>query len=384
MLNKTIYLDHAASTPLVSPAYDVLIQSLIEDYANPAANHKLGRNQNAKLELTRGLFFDLLKLNPSDYFFIFTGSATESNVTISRGLSINKNEEALVSSGDHPSLTHAADPKSGHVIDIPLDLSGAIQLDHLLSMVNTKTRLLSFSHVNSITGRIHSIAAICTQMKSLHPHIHIHIDASQSFSKVSFPYETIPIDSLTISSHKIGGPRGISGLLVRKTIKFQPLLTGGGHELSLRASTPAVPLILAFFAAAKYQLANIDSHHRSVYSLRQHFIDQLQTTISDIIFPFSANLTHISPYITMFILPKIPSDVLIRHLGEKNIILSTSSACSSKSKKASPIFNALRIDPQYHRHVLRASLSPATTLEDINIAVLEIACIYNRLRRLFD
>ena len=382
-----IYLDHAASTPLHPRAYALLSDSLKKDFANPSSIHTLGRSLQKDIERSRRFFLDSLGVGPSDHF-IFTSSATESNNTVIRGLQQEGEgggrDVVFYSPADHPSVTRpcetlAASHRGGGRIllrEIPLK-KGMIDVLALLEQLDERARLVILGHVNSQSGHIHDLFNISQKIKEKAPRVWIHGDSAQGYGK--FPLKAPYLDSLAVSSHKIGGPKGIAGLYLkaRARVRVRPLLEGGGQEGGWRASTLAPSLIFSFEEAARQSLGHWEKNLAHVQRLNDLGQDLLQD-IPSIIFPFGRG-DHLGPYILMFILPRIPSDILLRHLEREEIFLSSTSACSSRIKGKNPVYSALGIEEKWHKFVLRASFSYQTSENDVRIFCRTLRELYGHL-----
>jgi len=377
-----IYLDHAASTSMWDAALDVLMRSSREDYCNPSSSHKFGRGILKKIENSRKFMLDFLNAG-SLYDLFFTSSATESNNTVIRGLNLGEGDIVYVSKADHPSLLKPAEnlEKSGAIINyIPMREDGGVDLGELLNLINGKEKLLVISFVNNQSGNINDVIDIAAKVKERNKLVHVHVDGVQGFCKIPFSLSDGSIDSFSVSSHKIGGPKGAAALYLRKVIVLDPLLSGGGQEGGLRSSTRAAPLILSFTESVRYLSSRYEKDIEDVSDLNNRVKRILGKSIPGILFPFSGN--NISPYILNLIIPGISSDIVVRHLEEKDVFISTTSACSSGDKGENPVFKALGIPVKSHNFVYRVSFSGKTTENEVQIFCSEIISIYKELSEL--
>ena len=370
-----IYLDHAASTPIDSKAFHVLVNSLKEDCANPQAAHKLGRLLDKRIEHCRSYFLDVL--NAKEGLFIFTSSASESNNMVIRGWRGDSSQNLFYCPADHPSVTVPCENRNDIKINnIPLN-SGAIDINTFLKRIDNKTTLIVLTHINSAGGHINPISFLAKKIKEKNPSIWIHVDAAQSYGK--YPLDVENLDSIAISSHKIGGPKGIAGLYMRANTFFDPLILGGGQEKGWRASTQATPLILSFTEASRQIFTDMESKRQYVQELND-MARGLLLDIPQISLPF----TDTSFYILSFILPRISSDILLRQLEQKGIFLSSTSACSSRIKGKNPTLSALGLDESLHKFVLRLSFSHQTTKEEIKTFGKELKILYEKNRKILN
>ncbi len=374
-----IYLDHAASTSLSDEALDVLINSSREDFANPSSSHKFGKSILKKIEISRKLMLEFLKAGEL-YDLYFTSSATESNNTVIKGLEIGGRDVVFVSRSDHPSLQKPVESLLNSHVNIsyiPMKGDGSIDDITLKELLSEDVKLVIFSHVNNQSGHICNVSKIASEIKKSFEEIHIHVDGVQSFCKIPFSLKSGVIDSYSVASHKIGGAKGVAALYLRKNSVLKPLLSGGGQEGGLRSSTHAAPLILSFGEAVKYLSDMVDKNFQYVKELNLKARKFLEELIPNIIFPFSGE--DISPYILNLIIPGISSDIIIRHLEEKSIFISSTSACSSGGKEENPVFKSLGIPVKYHNFVYRVSFSYKSKESEVKMFCETIASIYGDL-----
>lgn len=371
------YFDHAASTFIYPEVLDLMAKSFKEDYANPNSQHQFGSNLLKKIEEARSHFLVALKCAKSD-LFIFTSSATESNNTVVRGLEFKGGDVILYSKADHPSIV---DPIEKLALDknlilrqIKLNENGSIDIEKFKNNLDKDVKLVALTHVNNQSGVINEIH-ILSQLVKENTSAHVHVDAAQSFAKIDL---AIPetVDSVSITAHKIGGPKGIAGLYLKKSHRVKPLLLGGGQEGGFRSSTQAHTLIIAFAKASEISLGKKEKSLTKIKNIRDIAQSSLSKIITKSIYPFE----NTSPYIFTFIVPGIPSDVLLRHLEARGFILSSTSACSSKQKGLNPTFSALNISEKFHKNVVRLSFSNDTSTESINDLVKAFSDVWNDLK----
>lgn len=345
------YFDHAASTKLYPEVVEVLSKSFELDYPNPAAKHAAGKTcakkiENARQEIHKGLGL----AGTGQFDIIFTSSATESNNQIIRSIE----DEIIYLAGDHPSVTKVIDGGQG---------LGSI--DEIIEAVNEESKLVCISLVNSQSGQLFDVESIAKQVKDKNKNCLVHVDATQGFGKVPFTLKNSQVDFVSFGAHKMGGPRGIAGLIYRSTLseKLKRYLRGGGHEKGLRASTPATSMILGLAKACELSFRDLDENFERVGKFKEEIKEKLSSLHQNISYPFEACQT--SPYILCVQFTGIASDILMRHLEMKEIMISSSTACSAKIKGKNPLFVGLGIDEKYHKNILRISLGKSTTREEV-------------------
>jgi len=375
-----LYLDYAASTPIRAEALKVLQESMKEDFANPSSAHRLGRDLQKRIESCREKYLRLLGADCGDRF-IFTGSATESNNMVILGTGLKAGDKVMVSYADHPSVTAPVEElkKRGVEIgEIPLQSGGTPDEDTFLKLLDERVKLVILAHVNNQSGAVIDICRLSHEIKEIIPKTHIHVDTAQGFGKIPFSFKEGAIDSLSLSAHKLGGPKGIAGILLKEGITVSPLMFGGGQENHLRASTQAAPLIFSFYRASAEAVENIDSSLEHVTRLNRKAREILKEKIQTLRFPFEQ---YSSPYIMALVLPGISSDIILRHLEQREILISSTSACSSKLKGANPVFTALHLPVADHKFVLRVSFNHDTEEDDVLTFCNALAEIYQDLKK---
>ena len=361
-----IYLDNAASQRIRKKALEVLNTGLTMHYGNPSASHKIGRSLLKEIEEHRDFFISSIQ-GLKKYNFIFTSSATESNNMSILGLDFKKGDVVYISKSEHASLIAPLKKceENGLVLkELPLKKNGLIDENKFFKTMDSKTCFVVLSHVNNQSGVIQPIKDISERIKEINPKIKIHVDATQSFTKVPISLENSLIDYMTISSHKLGGPKGIAGLFVRNGAQVFPLLFGGGQEKNLRSSTQSYPLISSFRSADEEGIGELNKSFNEVGKISLKVREYLKKEIPTVFFPFHVGI-NASPYILTFIIPGISSDIILRHMEQEDIIFSSTSACSSKVKGNNPVFESLGIESKFHKNVLRISFSNETTLVEV-------------------
>ncbi len=377
-----IYLDHTASTSIWDEVLEVLIKSSIEDYANPSSSHGFGREILKKIEIARNTLIGLTG-GVGKYDLFFTSSATESNNMVIKGIDFNEGDQVSFSCADHPSLVNPSlflEKRGIEVKNIPLQNYGRIDKDLLIDSITGNLRLLVLSHVNNQSGNIYDVLSIATEIKNKVEGVHIHVDGVQGFGKLPLDLSEGVVDSYSVSSHKIGGPKGVAALFIKKGKRLNPILDGGGQENGMRPSTRPAPLILAFSEAAKYVFEKRDKGVKHVKKMNEIVTELISKSIPESIFPFTGD--DISPYILNLIVPGISSDIVVRHLEREKIYISTTSACSSGHKGENKVFSALTIPIRYHNNVYRISFSTKTTKDEVVEFAKVFVSLYKELKEL--
>ena len=343
-----VYLDYASAHPPTETARRALEESF-QWFGNPGSPHRLGREAKMRLEQCRDGLRELLEAKRT-YDVVFTASATESNNMAILGQSYGEDDEILYGQAAHPSLLEPLQKVSAAKIPIPLE-RGRITIDGLTSVLSPKSRLLLLDHVNGQSGLICDIEA-CAQLAG--PDVHVHVDASQSFTKLPLSLRSEAIDSLTLSGHKIGAPRGSAALLVKR-YGVGPILWGGGQERGLRSGTENLPSLWAF-----YQCAREGGDLAHLRALKTQLVQGIEAMGGS--FPFEREWT--ADHICAFLHPHEEASSVLGRLDERDIFLSQASACSTAVAKREEALSRQGLSREEGRRFLRASLGfPSTSRE---------------------
>ena len=376
-----IYLDNSATTKPHESVLQTFLQVNERYFANPASIHKAGVEANDLLSRAREQVASIL--NTEDKQVIFTSGGTESNNFALYGIaksSTHKGKHIIVSEIEHPSVLEAAKRLITEGFDIEylrVDEHGKLSVEQLKRIIRKDTILVSVMHVNNEMG---AISPIREMAKIIHEKSRavFHVDAVQSFGKmhVAFDGENGP-DILTISGHKIHGIKGSGVIAFRKQLNISPLLVGGGQEFNLRSGTVSVPLAVSFAKAARLAVENIEVMQEKY----KKWNDELRSYLVQ----FGEEIFVLSPvdaanHILSFSVKGLKGEILINALQKENIIVSTSSACSSKQTKDSHVVEAMKIAPQYKKGVIRISFGSMTTEQDIETFKVRFKQVMNELK----
>ena len=365
MNNKFTYLDHNATTPIRPKAMEV-VTAILSEVGNPSSIHHFGRIARKHVESARKIIADRLDVSNGQVFF--NSGATEGNNTILKGF---RGKRILISATEHSSVI-----EGGVECDlIPVDQNGLLDLATFQKMVTENPpALVSVMLVNNETGVIQPVTEISKIAKAAGAMMHC--DAAQGYGRISFTRESLGVDFLTLSSHKIGGPQGVGALVMAAGVTLPKLLEGGGQERRARAGTENTAGIAGFGAAAAKAVADIAKFQ----SLSQ-WRDGIETEIlkSPHVQIFGKNAPRVANTISCTV-DGVTSDTLLMAFDIEGIAISSGSACSSGTVKFSHVLKAMGLEPKQNLAALRISLGHTTTEQDIE----QFIKVWNTLRiRLF-
>jgi len=376
-----VYMDYAATTPVDPRVFKAMNPYFSEKYGNSVSLHKQGREAKEALKKSRKTIAEMMNAKPNE--LIFMGSATESTNMALKGIAFankKKGNHIVVSSIEHHCVLEPARwlQKQGFEITrLPVDNFGLIDTNQLENAIRKDTILVSIMHANNEIGTIQDIEKIGKICKE--KNVYFHCDAAQSFGKIPIDVKKLNIDLLSISSHKMYGPKGVGGLYIKKGTKIEPLLHGGGHEFRKRSSTVNVAGIVGFAEATRIQKKEMTSDAQKQTILRDKLINEL-LNIEDA--HLTGHLTKRLPNNASFWFAYIEGESLLMQLDMNCVSASTGSACSSESLEASHVLLAIGLKPQEAHGSLRLSLGKYTTNEDVNYVLEVVPKAVERLRKI--
>jgi len=378
---KRVYLDYAATTPVDPRVIKAMLPFFNKKFGNTVSLHYFGREAKRALESSRETIADLMNAKPEE--IIFTSSATEANNFVLKGVAFankNKGRHIIVSKIEHHCILESAKwlEKNGfEVTYLSVDKYGLVNLGELERAIRKDTILVSVMHANNEIGTIEPIAEIgkiCREKG-----VYFHTDAAQSFGKIPIDVEKMNIDLLTASSHKIYGPKGAACLYIRKGVKIEPLLHGGGHEFGLRSSTINVAAIVGFAEATKICKIVMNKESERLTKLRDRLIKEaLEIENSHLTGHPELRLPHIASFWFAF----IEGESLIMELDRYGIAASTGSACSSETLEPSHVLLAIGLKHHQARGSLRLSIGRWTTTKEVNYVINVLPKAIERLRKI--
>lgn len=371
----SVYLDHAATTPMIDAAVAAMSTSL-RKLGNPSSLHSEGRASRKDVEDSREIIAREVGSLASE--IIFTGSGTEANNAAIKGLFWKSEKKVIVISAiEHHAVLDPArwlvEHEGAELVEIPVTAQGVIDLEFLESLVSQRRdeiALISVMHSNNETGVIQPIA----QVVEIAGDIPVHTDAVQSFTKVELSYKNLGVLAMSLSAHKVGGPLGMGVLVLRRAYEIPALLHGGGQEREIRSGTLNAPSIVAFAAA-------VSTHHyksKNVEELRQQFETGVLALVPDAY--INGYEAPRLPGIVNVTFPGTQSDSLLLLMDSEKVSCSTGAACSAGVHRPSHVLLAMGHTDVSAQSSLRFSLGATTTQEDIDYALSVLPTVINRGR----
>ena len=360
-----IYLDNSATTKPYKEVVDKMVLALTTQYGNPSSIYKKGIEVEREIKEIRRNIARSLGAKETEIYF--TSGGTECNNTIIRSVAkLNrKTKNHIISTViEHPSVLNTLkdlEADGFEVTYLPVGKDGKISLEDLKNAIKKETILVSVMHVNNEIGTIQPIEEIGKYLKSLDEKVYFHVDAVQSYAKIKFRPSRYNIDFMSVSGHKLHGPKGIGFMYVKENNRIKPLLTGGGQEIGIRSGTENVPSIYGIGEAVRILNQDLEGTIDKVRGLRDLLKEEILANID--------NVKINSPedgvcHVLNVSFRGVRGEVLLHYLEQKEIYVSTGSACSSK-KKGSHVLNAIGLTPDEIEGAIRFSLSDLNTKEEI-------------------
>ena len=355
------YLDNSATTAVCPQAADAAVRMMTVCYGNPSSLHTMGIEAEKALLAARASVARLLGV-PAETLLFTSGGTESNNLAILGGAAarIRQGRHAVTTAVEHPSVSAAFDQlerEGGTVTRVRPDPDGTLPAERIVSACRDDTVLVSVMMVNNETGARHPLERMIPAVRRTAPHALIHTDAVQAAGRLALSAERLGVDLMTVSGHKIHAPKGVGALYIRKGVRLQPRQIGGGQERGLRSGTEAAPAIAAFGAAA-----DAVPPFREQEALYRTLRDRLRSGLS------SSAVCHLPPegvpYIVSLSLPGFRSETLLHFLAEREIYVSSGSACS-KGKK-SPVLTAMGLSADQIDSALRISFSWDNTIDDVD------------------
>jgi len=377
---RRIYMDHNATTPVHPAVLEAMLPYFTEFYGNASSVHTFGREARNGLEEARERIANLIGAQTSE--IIFTSGGTESDNFAIEGAAYEntkKGKHIITSLIEHPAVLNTCKHLETHGFEVnylTVDKYGVIDLDELKDLIRDDTILLTIMHANNEVGTIQPMKEIGAIAKE--KGIILHTDAVQTTGKIPVNINELGIDLMSMSAHKLYGPKGIGALYMRKGTKVEPLIRGGHHERNRRGGTENVPGIVGFGKAAELASASMETEGKRLWNLTEKLKNGLIEKL-DYVYSNSHPVNRL-PNTMNISFDYVEGESILLNLDMKGIAASTGSACSSGSLEPSHVLLALGICAATAQGTIRFSLGRANTEEDVDYLIEELPSIVTRLR----
>ncbi|MFU0827890.1 MAG: cysteine desulfurase [Lachnoclostridium sp.] len=367
------YLDNAATTKAFESVKNIMVEALCMDYGNPSSMHKKGIDAENYIKNARQIIATNLKVDPKE--IIFTSGGTESNNMALIGTAYanrRSGNHIITTKIEHPSVHNPLkflEENGFRVSYISVDKYGNILLDELLNAICEDTILVSVMYVNNEIGSVQNISEIAKRIKEKNPKILLHVDAIQAFGKYRIYPKREGIDLLSISGHKIHGPKGIGCLYVRDKVKIKPIMFGGGQQKGMRSGTENVPAIAGLGQAVLEIYKNHEEKRERLFQLKEMFLEEVSRISGTVVNGVGDSVRNTAPHIVSVSFAGIRSEVLLHALEDKGVFVSSGSACASNHPSVSSTLKAIGVKDDLLDSTIRFSFSVFTTKEEIEYTI---------------
>ena len=380
---KEIYLDNSATTMAYPEVGDLVRKVMCEDYGNPSSMHAKGVAAERYVKEAKERLAKLLKVQEKEIFFTSGGTESDNLALIGCARANWRRGNHLITTGiEHPAVLNTMrylEEEGYRVTFLPVDSSGRASLEALKEALCPETILVSMMYVNNEVGSVQPVQEAASLVKAYDQNILFHVDAVQGFGKYRIYPKRIKVDLLSLSGHKIHGPKGIGALYIGEHVKIQPIVFGGEQQKNIRSGTENVPGIAGLGLAAKMIYQDLDEKVERMRNLKQRFVEGVGE-IPDTVVHGLCDETS-APHIVSVGFAGIRSEVLLHALEEKGIYVSSGSACASNHPQISGVLRGIGAGREFLDATLRFSMSEFTTAEEIDETLRTLYNIVPILRR---
>lgn len=377
-----VYFDNSATTRCSDGVTEIVKQAFLTDYGNPSSLHLKGMEAEKYIRQARERIARTLKVNEKELIFTSGGTEADNLAIIGAAMAnLRAGKHLITTKIEHPAVSapmHFLKEQGFEVTWLSVDREGQIDLKELKEAVRKDTILVSIMYVNNEMGAVEPIEEAARIIKGQNPAALFHVDAIQAYGKFPIYPKKSGIDMLSVSGHKIHGPKGVGFLYVKEKTKLKPIIFGGGHQRGMRSGTENVPGIAGLGQAAMEAYENLEQKQQYLYSLREAFIRGLE----------DVEWAHVNgankgaaPHILSVSFDKVKSEVLLHALEEKGIYVSAGSACSSNKPAVSETLKSIGLKQEYLDTTIRISFSIYNTPEEVEYCIQTLKELLPRLMR---
>ncbi len=379
---RKVYLDHNATTPVRPEVLQAMLPYFSEKFGNASSIYGSGQEAKVALEEAREKVAEILGASASEIFF--TSGGTESDNLALKGTAFGngkRGKHIITSKIEHPAVLESCkflEKEGFEVTYLPVDSQGFVHPEDLRKTIREDTTLVSVMHANNEVGTIQPIEELSKVTEERGAYFHT--DAVQTVGKIAMNLQRLNVDMLSMSGHKIYGPKGVGALYIRKGVRISPWAHGGHHERSRRAGTENVPSIVGFSRALELLNEEREKHNQHLRNLTEMFYRKLVESIPDVI--LHGDLNRRIPSTLSLSFKGVEGESVILSLDMKGVAVSTGSACSSGTLEPSHVLSAMGIDPAIAQGAIRFSFGKDNSMEDVEYVASILPEIVSRLRSL--
>lgn len=380
---RSVYLDHAASTPVHPEVAERMMKVMTSQYGNASSVHAFGREAKKIVNGARDRIASLLGCQSDE--LVFTAGGTESDNLAILGLLESlgvKGKHVITSAIEHHAVLHTChelERRGCEVTYVPVDSAGRVSVEDIAGAIQDNTVLVTIMYGNNEVGTVQPIIEIGELCRSRG--IVFHTDAVQALGSEPINCRELPVDMWSFSAHKINGPQGVGALVVRRGLSVSPRLFGGLQEKMRRAGTENMAGIAGFTAAVEWTVKNMDARIRHYRELRSMLLEGLRQEIGEDAFVINGNSEHYLPHILNISFPGANTETMLMNLDMEGIAAASGSACTSGSLEISHVLQAMKLSDPVLRSAIRFSFGLGNTTQEMEYTAQKIGTILNRLRK---
>lgn len=377
------YFDNSATTKVTESVKDIVVKTMTEDYGNPSSMHMVGVEAEKYIKTAKENIAKILKVDQREIYFNSGGTEGNNQAIIGVAEANKRSGNKIITTEiEHASVASPMKylEKEGYqVVYLPVDHLGVVDMETLKKEMSADTILVSVMYVNNEVGAIQPVGEIGKYIKTVNPKVVFHVDAIQAFGKMEIRPKREKIDILTVSGHKIHGPKGSGFIYIQKNTKIHPIISGGGQQDGMRSGTENVPGIAGIGQAAKECYDHLEENVKIMTELKDYLIDRLSQIEGVTVNSRKGNQG--APHIVSASFKGVRSEVLLHALEEKGIYVSAGSACSSNRPSVSRTLKAMQIDKDLLESTVRFSFSKLNTKEQIDYCMEQLQELLPVLRK---
>lgn len=380
---RSVYLDHAASTPVHPEVAERMMKVMTSQYGNASSVHAFGREAKKIVNGARDRIASLLGCQSDE--LVFTAGGTESDNLAILGLLESlgmKGKHVITSAIEHHAVLHTChelERRGCEVTYVPVDSTGRVSVEDIAGAIQDNTVLVTIMYGNNEVGTVQPISEIGELCRSRG--IVFHTDAVQALGSETINCRELPVDMWSFSAHKINGPQGVGALVVRRGLSVSPRLFGGLQEKKRRAGTENMAGIAGFTAAVEWTVNNMEARIRHYRELRSTLLEGLRQEIGSDAFVINGNSEHYLPHILNISFPGANTETMLMNLDMERIAAASGSACTSGSLEISHVLQAMKLSDPVLRSAIRFSFGLGNTTQEMEYTAQKIGTILNRLRK---
>lgn len=378
-----VYLDNSATTRAFPEVAELMTRIMCEDYGNPSSLHMKGVGAEQYLRYAKETLARILKVNEKEILFTSGGTESDNLALIGCAMANARRGRHLITTRiEHPAILQTMrylESQGFCVTYLPVDHYGRIRLEDLQRAMTPNTILVSIMHTNNEIGALQPVAEAGALIKRMNPGTLFHVDAVQGFGKARIYPRKMNIDLLSVSGHKIHGPKGVGFLYINERVKIQQISYGGGQQMNLRSGTENVPGIAGLAKAAEILYEHYDEDIERIRQCKRRFIEgvrKIDNVVINGLVPGDDTGEESAPHIVSVSFKGVRSEVLLHTLEEKEIYVSAGSACSAHKPLPSATLKAIGVDKELLESTIRFSFSVFTTPEEIDVC---LQLLYDRI-----